>query len=61
LRSSTATIVAAGMALSRVKTIQVKTETKHKLEMLGRKGDTYDDIIRKLIHNYSNGRKLDAI
>jgi hypothetical protein len=45
------------MAMSRVKTIQVKNETKHKLEMLGRKGDTYDDIIRKLLDCYSNGRK----
>jgi hypothetical protein len=44
--------------MSRVKTIQVKSETKRKLEMLGRKGDTYDDIVRKLIDSYSTAKKL---
>ena len=43
--------------MSRAKTIQVKNETKHALEMLGRKGDTYDDIIQKLIKSYSNSGK----
>ncbi len=38
--------------LGKVTTIQVKDETKHRLEMLGRKGDTYDDVIRKLLNNY---------
>lgn len=39
--------------MSKVRTIQVRDETKHRLDMLGRKGDTYDDIIRKLINNYA--------
>jgi predicted CopG family antitoxin len=30
-------------------TIQVKTETKDVLKSLGKKGETFDDIIRKLI------------
>lgn len=38
--------------LGKVRTIQVKDETKHRLERLGRKGDTYDDVIRKLLNNY---------
>lgn len=39
--------------MSKIRTIQVRDETKHRLDMLGRKGDTYDDIIRKLINNYA--------
>ncbi len=42
-----------GPTLSKVSTIQVKDETKHRLDLLGRKGDTYDDIIRKLITSYT--------
>jgi len=30
-------------------TIQIKVETKKKLEQLGKKGDTYDQIINRLI------------
>lgn len=41
------------MKLGKVRTIQLKDETKHRLERLGRKGDTYDDIIRKLINSYN--------
>lgn len=32
--------------------IQVSRETRNELAMLGKKGDTYDDIIRKLIKYY---------
>ncbi len=39
--------------MGKVRTIQVKEETKHRLDSLGRKGDTYDDVIRKLINNYT--------
>jgi hypothetical protein len=34
----------------------VKHETKCVLDELGRKGETYDDIIRKLISFYRNGQ-----
>jgi hypothetical protein len=36
-----------------VRTIQVKNDTKRRLDSLGRKGDTYDAIIRKLIDSYA--------
>ncbi len=45
-------IAAAVVTLSQVKTIQVRVETKRRLEMLGRKGDTFDDVICKLIDSY---------
>lgn len=35
------------------KTIQVKSETKRKLDDLGKKGETYDAIICKLINVYT--------
>lgn len=38
--------------MDRVKTIQVRAGTKRKLDSIGRKGDTYDVIIRKLIEAY---------
>jgi len=44
--------------LDQIKTIQVKDETKRKLVKLGSKGDTYDDIIRKLIHSHLRLTKL---
>jgi predicted CopG family antitoxin len=44
--------------LAKVRTIQLKDETKHRLERLGRKGDTYDDIIRKLINSYTKNSDL---
>lgn len=34
-------------------TISVKTETKEMLKQLGRKGQTYDDIIRELVERAS--------
>jgi len=33
-------------------TVQVKRGTKRILDQLGRKGETYDDIIRQLIRSY---------
>jgi hypothetical protein len=39
--------------LSETKTIQVKNETKQKLDDLGKKGETYDAIIWKLINVYA--------
>ena len=43
--------------MGKVRTIQVRDETKRRLDSLGRKGDTYDDVIRKLISSYT-GRPL---
>lgn len=37
-------------------TIQIEVELRDKLLALGKKGETYSDIIRKLIENY-NERK----
>jgi hypothetical protein len=36
----------------RVTTIQVKETTRDKLKQLGRKGDTYDQIIERLLQIY---------
>lgn len=33
-------------------TIQISRETKTKLNELGKKGDSYDTIIQKLLKNY---------
>jgi len=33
----------------RIKSIQLKKETKEKLAQLGNKKDTYDDIVRRLL------------
>jgi len=46
--------------LSQVKTIQVRVETKHRLEILGKKGDTFDDVICILIDSYLNQRIVNA-
>lgn len=49
----TAAVAGVGCKLGKVRTIQVKDETKRRLDSLGRKGDTYDDVIRKLITSYA--------
>ena len=38
--------------------IQLKKETKEKLAELGKKRDTYDDIIRQLLLCYDELKKL---
>jgi hypothetical protein len=38
------------MRLVQITTIQIKSSTKRRLQKLGRKGDTYDDIVRRLIN-----------
>jgi len=53
-------IAAAVVTLSEVKTIQVRVETKRRLEMLGKKGDTFDDVICKLIDSYLNQRHMEV-
>ena len=35
-----------------MKTITVKDETHAELTSIGKKGESYDDIIRRLIHDY---------
>lgn len=35
-------------------TIRIRRETKQKLEEIGRKGQTFDDIIKQLIETYEN-------
>jgi predicted CopG family antitoxin len=34
---------------TKITTIQVREDTREALKKLGRKGDTYDDIIQKLL------------
>jgi len=38
-------------------TIQVTVKTKARLTKLGLKGDTYDDIIRRLLDKLGKGKK----
>ena len=53
-------IATAVVTLSQVKTIQVRVETKRRLEMLGKKGDTFDDVICKLIDSYMIQRGVEV-
>ena len=55
-----AAIATTVVTLNQVKTIQVRVETKRRLEMLGRKGDTFDDVICKLLDSYMNLRGLNV-
>lgn len=41
-------------------TIQVQKDTKLSLDGLGRKGDTYDEIIKRLIIFYERGKPQDS-
>jgi hypothetical protein len=45
-------IAVMGPDLNTATTVQVKKGTKRILDQLGRKGETYDDIIRQLIRSY---------
>lgn len=40
-----------------ITTIQVSKETKENLKNLGKKGETYNDIIRKLLKSTEEGEK----
>lgn len=56
------TVVPVGATLPRVRTIQVRNDTKRKLDLLGRKGDTYDAVIRRLIDHYAGtGRGISSL
>jgi len=37
-----------------ITTIQLSRETVNKLKAIGNMGDTYEDVIKKLIENYEN-------
>ena len=37
-----------------ITTIQLSRETVNKLKEIGNMGDTYEDVIKKLIENYEN-------
>lgn len=50
LYNSTTTKEMKKMQDERRTNIQVKVSTREKLALLGRKGQTYDDIINELIH-----------
>ena len=50
--TETVAVAAVDATLDTVKTIQVRADTKRKLDSIGRKGDTYDMIICKLIEAY---------
>jgi len=41
------------MTKENITTIQISKETRNGLKDLGKKGETYDDIIKRLLHNYN--------
>lgn len=43
--------------MDEVTTVKVSKHTKAKLSELGRKGETYEEIIQKLIHFYKNNAR----
>jgi len=45
-------IAVMGPGLDTATTVQVKRGTKRILDQLGRKGETYDDVIRQLIRSH---------
>ena len=60
--TDTVTVVAVRPTLNRVKTIQIRNDTKRRLDLLGRKGDTYDAVIRRLIDHYAGiGRGISSL
>jgi len=40
----------------RITQVPVKVYTREKLKLIGKKGETYDEIINKLIDKYENGK-----
>ena len=58
-------MVAVALGLDRATTVQVRRGTKRILDRIGRKGETYDDIIRQLIRSYrqfaANPKPSDAL
>jgi hypothetical protein len=44
--------------MSQVTTVKVKKETRKMLAKLGSKDETYDDIIKRLIHFYRKNSKV---
>ncbi len=45
------------MAENDKSTIQVSNETKSRLDKLGAKGDSYDDIVKKLLDDKESAEK----
>jgi len=41
----------------RITTIRISVKTKNRLDPLGKKGDSYEDIIKKLIDSYEKKKK----
>ena len=45
----------------KITSIKLKPETRDVLASVGSKGDTYDDIIRMLLHNYDENITFENI
>ena len=43
--------------MSEITTIKVKKETREQLASIGRKGETYEDIIQRLLKYYKEHRE----
>ncbi|MEE1227162.1 MAG: hypothetical protein UHM08_08695 [Bacteroidales bacterium] len=44
---------------AKITTIKLKSETRDVLASVGSKGQTYDDVIRMLLHNYDESITFD--
>jgi len=50
-------IIIMVMAMGEKTTIQVSKKLRDKLKELGKKGETYEEIIRRLVEHYEKGKK----
>jgi len=41
----------------KTKTVKLREETYKRLDSIGEKGDTYNDLVKKLLDYYQNGKK----
>lgn len=41
----------------KITTIRISVKTKNRLDLLGKKGDSYEDIIKRLIEFYEKNKK----
>jgi predicted CopG family antitoxin len=48
------------MEKTEITTIQISKETREKLADMGKKGETYDDIIKKLIETATKCLKVES-
>jgi hypothetical protein len=45
------------MGKDRISSIEIKPSTKDRIKNLGKKGDTYDDIVQRLLQAYEKNAR----